>query len=99
MYGLSVVNGYAAILGEVFLDITDRNDDLPAFGNPTNPISAMVFSSSSRDIVQVGSPFNETYLKILDNEKSNIFLHGGPLISLVTKYGFPFPPLPPLQTK
>lgn len=43
--GLSVVKGYSAIFGRA-LEEAASNVDLPAFGNPTRPMSAIVFNSS-----------------------------------------------------
>lgn len=40
-------NTYGAMCGFA-LETAARKDDLPAFGKPTNPISASIFSSNSR---------------------------------------------------
>ena len=45
--GCSVVKEYAAIFGRARL-MADSRLDLPAFGKPTSPASAISFSSSSR---------------------------------------------------
>ena len=50
IYGLRVVKGYAAILGKALVKAA-RREDLPAFGNPTNPMSANILSFNSIRLV------------------------------------------------
>mmetsp|Transcript_30687 Transcript_30687/g.71906 ORF Transcript_30687/g.71906 Transcript_30687/m.71906 type:complete len:86 (-) Transcript_30687:278-535(-) len=53
--GCNVVKGYGAISGRAML-IDANKLDLPAFGKPTNPMSAINFSSNSKYAVSPGFP-------------------------------------------
>ena len=52
-YGLNVVKGYGAIFGNALV-IAASNVLFPAFGNPINPTSAIIFNLNSYSI---SSPF------------------------------------------
>mmetsp|Transcript_31042 Transcript_31042/g.51461 ORF Transcript_31042/g.51461 Transcript_31042/m.51461 type:complete len:210 (+) Transcript_31042:71-700(+) len=53
--GWIVVNGYAATFG-VAREIARSSDDLPAFGNPTSPTSAIILRDKSNVICSPGRP-------------------------------------------
>src|SRR4030095_12657846 len=77
--GCNVVNGYDATLGRA-AEIFRNSVDLPAFGYPTNPASAMVRSSSRKCPCSPSSP--------------SVYWRGARLRELL-KCTFPFPPAPP----
>ena len=54
-FGVVVVNGYGPTSGRAAVSAA-RSVDLPAFGAPTKPMSAMSFSSSSIHPSSPGSP-------------------------------------------
>ena len=56
-FGLTVVNGYAPTSGRASVTAAS-SVDLPAFGAPTRPMSAMSFSSSSIQRSSPGVPFS-----------------------------------------
>src|SRR5215470_8893530 len=80
--GWSVVNGYAATFG-LAAEIFRNRVDLPAFGYPTNPASAIVRSSSQKCPCSPSSP--------------SVYWRGARLRELL-KCTFPFPPAPPLHS-
>src|SRR6476646_3692672 len=80
--GWSVVKGYAATFGRA-AEIFRNNVDLPAFGYPTNPASAIVRSSSRKYPSSPSSP--------------SVYWRGARLRELL-KCTLPFPPPPPRQS-
>mmetsp|Transcript_27087 Transcript_27087/g.45991 ORF Transcript_27087/g.45991 Transcript_27087/m.45991 type:complete len:264 (+) Transcript_27087:653-1444(+) len=81
--GLSVVKGYAAILG-LAAEMLERSVDLPALGSPTRPTSPSSFSSSRTQASSPGSP-----------GRANM----GACRMEVLNLSFPQPPLPPRSSK
>src|SRR4030095_14703789 len=80
--GCNVVNGCDAALGRA-AEIFRSNVDLPAFGYPTKPASAIVRNSSRKCPCSPPSP--------------SVYWRGARLRQLL-KWTFPFPPAPPRQS-